>query len=266
MAFFDFQGLADPLANALDSYSSYSVKNHLLDYNVVYETNAHLNTGVLGAKFLLEVLSGPAFGHIDLAWTVATQPDYPGWGYMVASGATAVWELWQDMDTNGMNSHNQPMLSSVGAWLYKRVAGIQPSLLFPGYQAVSLAPKVWQDCTNVTATVSTMAGAVSVSARLYSAVPPAGCFPVVLVQVAASVPLGVTQGASVCLPLQQFADPGTVLVAEGPSWATATVVYTQGRFKAGAPGVRSALYVAGKYPCVLVALGSGNFEFFMWND
>jgi len=33
-------------------------------------------------------------GRPDVAYQIATQKTYPGWGYMVEKGATTIWELW----------------------------------------------------------------------------------------------------------------------------------------------------------------------------
>jgi alpha-L-rhamnosidase len=82
----------------------------------------HLTTGNLCTKYLLEVLS--AEGHAEAAVAIATQTSYPGWGWMLANGATTLWERWEHLTGGGMNSHNHPMLGSVGAWLYRWVAGL----------------------------------------------------------------------------------------------------------------------------------------------
>ena len=34
------------------------------------------------------------YGHGDVAYAMATQTTYPSLGYMVARGATTIWELW----------------------------------------------------------------------------------------------------------------------------------------------------------------------------
>jgi alpha-L-rhamnosidase len=82
----------------------------------------HLTTGNLCTKYLLEVLSKE--GHAETAVAIATQTTYPSWGYMLANGATTLWERWELRTGGGMNSHNHPMLGSVGSWLYRWVAGL----------------------------------------------------------------------------------------------------------------------------------------------
>jgi alpha-L-rhamnosidase len=82
----------------------------------------HLTTGNLCTKYLLEVLAEE--GHFDVAYRIATKITYPSWGYMLEQGATTLWERWENLTGGGMNSHNHPMLGSIGSWLYRRVAGI----------------------------------------------------------------------------------------------------------------------------------------------
>ncbi|MBC2593221.1 family 78 glycoside hydrolase catalytic domain [Ruficoccus amylovorans] len=89
----------------------------------VQSRDFHLSTGNLATKYLMEVLSGEGFS--DVAFRVATQTTYPGWGFMLARGATTLWERWEELQGEGMNSHNHPMMGSVGSWLYRHVAGIR---------------------------------------------------------------------------------------------------------------------------------------------
>ena len=49
----------------------------------VERVGRHLQTGIIGTKYLLRQLS--LHGRADLAWQVAATPDFPGWGYMIVS-------------------------------------------------------------------------------------------------------------------------------------------------------------------------------------
>ena len=80
-------------------------------------------TGNVGTKYLLEVLA--QYGFIESAWQLIKSDDYPGWGYMIANGATTLWERWELAEGRGMNSHNHPMLGSPCGWLFRHVAGIK---------------------------------------------------------------------------------------------------------------------------------------------
>jgi alpha-L-rhamnosidase len=90
----------------------------------ISENDFHLTTGNLCTKYLLEVLTEN--GHAEVAYRIVTQQTYPGWGYMLANGATTLWERWENKTGGEMNSHNHPMMGSVGSWFYKYLVGIIP--------------------------------------------------------------------------------------------------------------------------------------------
>jgi alpha-L-rhamnosidase len=121
----------------------------------------HLTTGNLCTKYLLEVLS--EYGRADVAFRLATQETYPSWGYMLANGATTLWERWEKMTSGGMNSHNHPMLSSVGSWLYKYLAGITIDPAGPGFTAFNVRPCIVGDLAYVKASLKTSHGQIEVA-------------------------------------------------------------------------------------------------------
>ena len=98
----------------------------------------HLSAGVSSNQYLLEILS--ECGRPDLAYAITSTEEYPGWGFMKNHGATALWEHWEHLTGNGMNSHNHPAFTGIAAWMMKYLAGIQPSPEAPGFQKVILAP------------------------------------------------------------------------------------------------------------------------------
>lgn len=91
--------------------------------DVLHRSSAHVTTGNLATKYLMEVLA--AHGKSDAALALLLQESYPSWGYMLANGATTIWERWELNTSGGMNSHNHPMYGAVGAWLYRWLAGLQ---------------------------------------------------------------------------------------------------------------------------------------------
>ena len=100
----------------------------------------HLDTGILGAKYLLHTLS--SHGRTDIAYAVATQTDYPGWGYWVEQGATSLWERW-----DGRDSQNHHMYSDISAWFYRELAGIRPDPEEPGFKHTLFRPNPVADLT-----------------------------------------------------------------------------------------------------------------------
>ena len=103
----------------------------------------HLTVGFVGVSHLLPVLAD--HGRTDVAYQVLTQPDYPGWGYMMNKGGTTVWERWDSIRPDGsfqdpgMNSFNHYAMGSVGDFLYRTVGGL--SSASPGYRSLLIAPK-----------------------------------------------------------------------------------------------------------------------------
>jgi alpha-L-rhamnosidase len=109
----------------------------------VASRGGHLSVGFMGVENLLPVLA--EHGHLDTAYQILQQPDYPGWGYMNSRGATTIWERWDGIRTDGslqdpgMNSFNHYGLGSVGDWLYRSVGGVGPAA--PGYRKLLIAPR-----------------------------------------------------------------------------------------------------------------------------
>ena len=99
----------------------------------VQAADGHVNAGIFGTMWLLEALS--RHGRSDLAVQIATQRTYPGWGHMLANGATSLWETWKESDDTFSNNH--PMFGSVAGWMMRWLVGIQvPDDSFAGDHVV----------------------------------------------------------------------------------------------------------------------------------
>ena len=109
----------------------------------VEKYNYHLTTGNLCTKYVLETLTEHGYG--DVAYKIATQETYPSWGYMLSKGATTLWERWEYETGGSMNSHNHPMMGSVGSWLYKYLLGILPDINHPGFEKFIIRPYIIED-------------------------------------------------------------------------------------------------------------------------
>lgn len=123
-----------------------------LRHHISMKKGSHVDTGIFGTPILLDVLTN--HGLVELAYETLTKHDYPSYGYMLAQGATTLWETWE-----GTGSHNHPMFGSVVAWFYRVLAGIKPGL--PGFAKVIIKPQVIQDLEYVKASVHTVRGLVS---------------------------------------------------------------------------------------------------------
>ena len=175
----------------------------------------HLDTGILGTRYLLDVLTEAGRG--ETAFRVATRKSYPGWGYMVAEGATTLWERWEKLGGHAMNSQNHIMLGSVDAWFYRVLAGLSPAR--PGWTKVRVRPHPLGDLTFVEARLETVAGPVSSSWKRGD-----GTFALEI-----GIPAGATAEVHVPLP-----GPGARVLESGKT------VWRAGHEVAGVPGVKPA--------------------------
>ena len=108
--------------------------------------DGHIASGIFGVPAILEVLRQN--NRNDIAYEMVTKKDFPGWGHMLESGATTLWETWKYSDN--VYSQNHPMFGSVGEWFYQSLAGINP--MAPGFSKIRIKPQpagdlTWVNCT-----------------------------------------------------------------------------------------------------------------------
>lgn len=121
-----------------------------------------LSTGFLGTPLALDALVDT--GHARLAFDLLLRTDYPSWGYMVRRGATTTWERWNgDTGDVSMNSFNHYALGAVCAFLYRRVAGVEPTA--PGYRTFRVAPLIDPRIPSAGATVDSPNGRIDIGWR-----------------------------------------------------------------------------------------------------
>ncbi len=122
-----------------------------LVHNITDVYHNHIGTGLIGAAWINRVLTDN--GRPDLAYALATNRDFPSWGYMVEHGATTVWELWNgDTADVKMNSGNHVMLvGDLVIWLYQDLAGIRSDPAQPGFKNIIMKPTPVAGLTSVKA-------------------------------------------------------------------------------------------------------------------
>jgi len=109
----------------------------LLD-EILTKWDGHLSTGIFATKMLFDVLRWNEKENV--AYKIVNQEDYPSYGYMIANGATTLWEDWKKSDN--VKSHNHPMFGSVSEWFYRHLGGINPDPKYPGFERVILKPGI----------------------------------------------------------------------------------------------------------------------------
>ena len=134
-----------------------------LTRRIEQESHGHVGTGLVGAQWLMRTLSDN--GHADLAYQIATQKTYPGWGYMVEKGATTIWELWNgDTADPAMNSGNHVMqIGDLAVWMYEYLAGIRSDPEKPAFKHAIIHPYPAGDLTFVKASHRSLYGTIASS-------------------------------------------------------------------------------------------------------
>lgn len=116
-----------------------------------------LSTGFLGTPAALDVLLD--LGERDLVYRLLKRTDFPSWGYMVAKGATTIWERWNgDTGDVSMNSFNHYALGAIVGFFYRRLAGIDAAA--PGFSRVLIAPETRLGFRSAGARFDTSAGRI----------------------------------------------------------------------------------------------------------
>ncbi len=202
--------------------------------DIVKTHNGHLNTGIIGTKYLWPVLVNG--GDHELAYKVATQTTFPSYGYWIENGATTLLEEW-----TGVHSHNHEMFGSVVEYFYKYLAGIQSPLegnTSVGYKHIHLQPYIPQKLNRVNASVETVAGKIVSNWKnndnklIYNV----------------EIPANTT--ATIVLPL--FFKNATLT-------ESGSVIWENGSYKSGIDGI-SGVKAENKQISISIKSGSYNFE------
>lgn len=127
---------------------------------VLTTDKGHIATGVIGTQWLMRCLT--EYGRPDLSYRLATNKDYPSWGYMAERGATTIWELWNGDTANpSMNSGNHVMLlGDLIVWYYQNLAAIKAGINQPGFKQIIMKPTLVDGLKYVTASYRTPYGLV----------------------------------------------------------------------------------------------------------
>lgn len=140
---------------------------------LVEKSNYCIGTGFPGTPHILFVLADN--GYADVAYKMLLNTRCPSWLYEVRVGATTIWERWDGLDENGqcpigddgtdnMVSYNHYASGAVGAFLYRRVLGIEP--VEAGYRSFRFAPLPGGDLTHAEGELETPYGTIQAGWKL----------------------------------------------------------------------------------------------------
>ena len=119
----------------------------------IAEVNDHLDTGIVGTRYLFEVLCDN--GLKELAYKIINQRDFPGFGWWIEQGATTTWEQW-----DGGNSRNHPMFGGGIGWFYRDLAGVR--LKDAGFRSFDVKPVIPDGLEWVSYSLNTTYGKIAV--------------------------------------------------------------------------------------------------------
>lgn len=142
-----------------------------------------------------------------------------------------------------MNSHNHPMFGSVGSWLYKALAGINPDPQAVGFEKIRIEPQMVRDLMFASGSVDTLRGRVVSSWKRSEK----------SVSLEASVPVG--SEAEIVLPKFNLRN---IVVKEGGK-----AIWSQKKFAPDVPGILGVQETAA---AIVIKAGSGHYVFDLTGD
>jgi alpha-L-rhamnosidase len=202
--------------------------------DIVITRSGHLNTGIIGTKYLWPVMAHA--GRSDLAYSILKTTTYPGFGYWIEKGATTLLEQW-----DGRNSHNHQMFGSVDEFFYKYLAGIrspEDGETTRGYKHIHIQPYIPDGLSFVNASLNTVAGRIESN---WQENPDSFLLNVVI---------PANSSATVSIQVSDYSD---VLVTESDK-----KIWENNTFIPGTPGIAKG-YIDGNY--LKLSIGSGKYEF-----
>ena len=114
-----------------------------------------LDTGIFGTEIVPKVLF--ANGYFDEAIDFLSRDEYPSYGFMMANGATTLWEEWKDP-----RSMSHPMFGSVVKFMFRNILGIKQADPC-GWDNVIIEPKTNETTGSAEGYITTEKGRISVS-------------------------------------------------------------------------------------------------------
>ena len=129
------------------------------------EHDGHLHAGNVGVSAMIEAL--PRLGRGELLQRMAMQTTYPGWGYMVAQGATTIWEGWS-LEWIAASEDSMMMFAGITELFWGTLLGIEgpdyygPRATAPGFDEVRIRPRLLGELTRAEGSIRTVRGRIAV--------------------------------------------------------------------------------------------------------
>lgn len=122
--------------------------------NDIISKDYHLDTGIIGTRYILPVLCDN--GYEDIAYRILKQTTYPSWGYWLEQGATSLWEMWESTS----RSRNHYFLGTYDEWFFSYIGGIRD--VEDGYRTFTIDPTLIGDLRSADISLDTVRGELAV--------------------------------------------------------------------------------------------------------
>ncbi len=119
--------------------------------------------GIFGISALSEVL--PRFNKCDFLLEFLRNPNYPGFLYQLANGATTLWESW--VFDGAMASHSHAMFASIERAFFRGFAGIKP--LANAFTSFEIRPQAPNSMNFVECVNETVSGIIKIKLKKHDA-------------------------------------------------------------------------------------------------
>ncbi len=110
-----------------------------LEKEIMVNCKGHIGAGITGGSMLFKLLR--AENRTDLVYSMLSQKEYPGWGFMKDCDATTIWEAWEKDKPGHSLLHSSYLFP--GSWYIDSVLGIRRDPQMPGFQNFVIRPPVW---------------------------------------------------------------------------------------------------------------------------
>jgi alpha-L-rhamnosidase len=118
------------------------------------------STGIYSTQYMLDLMPSIVEQNV-------TRDTFPGWGYMLANGATTLWETWKESSNTFSQDH--PMFGSVDSWIIKYLLGIRVADDAVGANKLIIAPCKSATVTEAKGEYQSIKGPVRVSWKMEGA-------------------------------------------------------------------------------------------------
>ena len=147
-----------------DGYEKKVLARAINDLEHKYHGNHH--TGNTGTTAMIDVLCD--MGRQDIMYGIANKTTYPGWGFMIASGSTTIWESWSKESNSGCSELSMTLWTTIDEFFYNDILGIkgpdffkQENFVTPGFKDIVIAPYLPHDMNKAEGSFQTVYGNIS---------------------------------------------------------------------------------------------------------